>query len=84
MTGIGIAGRGYQTWPTLHATAGIFNCLMGRGGKEARRFGEKSASTQLSQQFMPELKAGNNSWRENGLVTEESVLTPMTCIQVSP
>lgn len=84
MIGSGTAGRGYQIGPTLHATAGIFNCPMGRGGKEAGRFGEKSASTQLNQQFMPELKTGNNSWRENGSVTGVSVLTPVTHIQVSP
>lgn len=78
MIGSGTAGRGYQIGPTLHATAGIFNCPMGRGGKEAGRVGEKSASTQLSQQFMPELKTGNNSWRENGLMTGVSVLTPLT------
>lgn len=46
MTGRGIAGRGYKIQPILH---GIFNCPMGRGGKEAGRLGKKSASTQLRQ-----------------------------------
>lgn len=82
--GSGIAGRGYQIGPTLHGTAGIYNCPMGRGGKKAGSLG-KSASAQLSHQFMPELKTGNSfkSQRENTLVSGTSVLIPLTCIQVS-
>jgi len=56
--GSGTAGTGYQLGPTLRAAAGIFNCPTGKGGKAAGKFGEKSTSTQLSQQFAPGLNTG--------------------------
>lgn len=62
-----------------HAAAGIFNSPVGRGGKAGGRFGERRASTQLSQRFVPELKPGNYSWRENGWVTGVSAVTPLAC-----
>lgn len=73
MIGGRIAGRGYQIGPTLHATAGIFNWPHGKKRQKGGSFGGKSASTQVNQQFMPELKTGNDSWKENGLMTGVSV-----------
>lgn len=65
MTGSRITGRGYKIGPTLHAAVGIFNCPMEEGTIWEIWRGE-SATTQQCKEFMPKLKTGNNSWRENG------------------